>query len=310
MDDFFGAFDVVYGLLLAGALTMVAFAYKELRAARVLIILAVFLIIARWTMWSFVTEQPWWIRGIVGALFGASILGAIPALYSWTKEKGGPAPANTNSPGTQVPVANAPAPALPPAAPPQPTQSGSTPANQPHGSVGIYLGPDSRGEKYRIRDGIFGFPTGVESHGSDDTIDSPTISRDPMPPGYRPPAPSIPPIIDQSLTMLTNAQLRDRFNALNVRLLAIQQFHGKEMFNRPFMEEHKRFTKHFDEVRPKALAIRNELLRRLNQPLVWDLETATDIVNPDTPLAGPTPVSDLAKTLAVLAARLPADSGH
>jgi hypothetical protein len=88
MGDVFTAFDVVYGLLAAGALAMVAFAHKELKAARVLIILVGVLMSLRWIMWSFSTEQPWQVRSLVGAVIGALILGGLPALYSWARERG------------------------------------------------------------------------------------------------------------------------------------------------------------------------------------------------------------------------------
>jgi hypothetical protein len=88
MADVFTAFDVVYGLLAAGALAMVAFAHRELRAARLLIILAALLLSARWIMWSFVTDQSWPARSLIGAMFGALILGGLPTLYSWARDRG------------------------------------------------------------------------------------------------------------------------------------------------------------------------------------------------------------------------------
>jgi hypothetical protein len=90
MPDVFIAMDILYTLLAAGALAMIAFAQKELRAARVLIVLVGFLVTTRWIMWAFTTDQPWYLRSLVGALFGAFLLGALPALYSWAKAKSSP----------------------------------------------------------------------------------------------------------------------------------------------------------------------------------------------------------------------------
>jgi hypothetical protein len=90
MEQLFIAFDIVYTLLAAGALAMIAFAHREMRAARIMVGLAAALIAARWTMWAFATEQPWWVRAIVGGLFGGLLLAALPALYSWAQERGAP----------------------------------------------------------------------------------------------------------------------------------------------------------------------------------------------------------------------------
>lgn len=67
---------------------MVAFAHRELRAARILIIFVAILVASRWTMWAFATDQPWYVRSIVGALFGALLLGGLPMLYAWAKQRG------------------------------------------------------------------------------------------------------------------------------------------------------------------------------------------------------------------------------
>lgn len=66
---------------------MVAFAQKELRAARILIILAGIVISARWLMWAFETEVPWWGRAIAGAAIGALMLAGLPALWKWSRER-------------------------------------------------------------------------------------------------------------------------------------------------------------------------------------------------------------------------------
>jgi hypothetical protein len=88
MGEVFAALDVVYTLLAAAALALTPFAHRELRAAQVLFIVIAVLIGTRWTMWAFSTDQTWIIRSIIGALFGAVLLGGLPALYSWAKERG------------------------------------------------------------------------------------------------------------------------------------------------------------------------------------------------------------------------------
>lgn len=107
MDSIIAAIDFVIAVLLAAALAMVAFAHRELRAARLMLLIAATYTIARWLMWSFSTDQPWIVRGIVGAIVGALILGGLPALYKWAKERGEPIKKE------QLPTLSASVPSLP-----------------------------------------------------------------------------------------------------------------------------------------------------------------------------------------------------
>lgn len=66
---------------------MIAFSHKEHQAARLMLIAVAILTILRWVMWSITTESPWWVRGILGAAFGALLLILVPALWQWSKEK-------------------------------------------------------------------------------------------------------------------------------------------------------------------------------------------------------------------------------
>jgi len=191
---------------------------------------------------------------------------------------------------------------LQPAAPPGPQKS-----------TGIYLGPNADNNKFNIRTGIFGFEVGVESHGRNNTIDAPTVSKDAMPPGYRPPPATIPPIIDQSLVGIPNSELKAKVTVLVEKLNTIQQQHNQRFSlgtatATSFRAEYDRFKAEFDVVRQEARAVRNEMLRRLDQPLTWEIKIATDLVEEGTPLAGPSPVSELANNLTMLVAHLPSDA--
>jgi hypothetical protein len=81
------AIDSAWTILLAGALAMVALSSRELKAARLVLTIAVVLFIIRWIMWGFSTDASWTIRAVVGAIVGALILAGLPALYKWAKEK-------------------------------------------------------------------------------------------------------------------------------------------------------------------------------------------------------------------------------
>src|SRR5713101_3624491 len=87
MEDTFIAFDTIAAFLLAGCLAMAMFSRRELRVARLLLALCTIALAARWIIWAMVITNPWWIRAFVGAIFGAAILGGVPALWKWSKEK-------------------------------------------------------------------------------------------------------------------------------------------------------------------------------------------------------------------------------
>jgi hypothetical protein len=87
MDSVFTALDFAATLLVAGALAMIAFAHKELKAARLMLSIAAAGIIARWVMWSFSGDHHWITRSTVGAIVGALLLGGFPALYRWASER-------------------------------------------------------------------------------------------------------------------------------------------------------------------------------------------------------------------------------
>jgi hypothetical protein len=87
MGDVYTALDWVGALLIAGALAMIAFAHKELKAARLMLLAGAGLTIMRWIIWSFTTDAPWPWRAFLGAIFGALILAAVPALWHWSIER-------------------------------------------------------------------------------------------------------------------------------------------------------------------------------------------------------------------------------
>lgn len=89
MESVFTALDTVFGLLFAGALSMIAFTHRELKAARLILVLAAVLLAARWSMWAILTQTPWWGRAIAGAVVGGVILGGLPALWHWSRERAG-----------------------------------------------------------------------------------------------------------------------------------------------------------------------------------------------------------------------------
>ena len=66
---------------------MIAFAQRELKATRIILVVCAVSIIARWTMWSFIAETPWWGRSLVGGIVGALVLGGLPALWTWSLER-------------------------------------------------------------------------------------------------------------------------------------------------------------------------------------------------------------------------------
>jgi hypothetical protein len=87
MESLFAALDTVCGLVVTGAVAMIAFAHRELKAARLLLGIASLTLVIRWDMWSFVTATRWWGRALVGALIGALIVAGLPSLWMWSKER-------------------------------------------------------------------------------------------------------------------------------------------------------------------------------------------------------------------------------
>lgn len=87
MGDAFIALDSVAGFLFAAALAMVVFTHRELRAVRLLLLLCSIIFSLRWIYWAMLVNHPWWMRALVGAIVGSAILGGIPSLWKWSKEK-------------------------------------------------------------------------------------------------------------------------------------------------------------------------------------------------------------------------------
>ena len=87
MDSLYTAVDYICAILVTGVLGMITFSHKEHQAARLMLLVAGGLTIVRWTVWSINTESPWWIRGIIGGLLGATLLILMPALWNWSKAK-------------------------------------------------------------------------------------------------------------------------------------------------------------------------------------------------------------------------------
>lgn len=80
MGDLCTVVDWAAGIFLAGALTMIAF--EEQNAARAMLVAAASLTVVRWIMWSLITDSPWWLRGIIGAVIGAVLLTLVPSLWA------------------------------------------------------------------------------------------------------------------------------------------------------------------------------------------------------------------------------------
>lgn len=114
MVDFFSVLDWIAALLFGGALGMTALGTKELNAARLMIWAALVISILRWTMWAFASDQPWYVRALVGGALGAFLLAAIPAALHWIAAKqpavspneSQSAPAPTPPPTTTSPPAD------------------------------------------------------------------------------------------------------------------------------------------------------------------------------------------------------------
>jgi len=87
MSEIFTLLDWVGALLIAGALAMTALTHKEIPAVRNLLLIGAGLTVLRWLMWAFSTDTSWPLRSLAGALIGALLLGALPALWQWAREK-------------------------------------------------------------------------------------------------------------------------------------------------------------------------------------------------------------------------------
>jgi hypothetical protein len=87
MGDLYLLGDFVAALLVGGGYAMIAITHKEHRSARLLFVLAAIIFAARWVMWAFTTDTPWWGRSIAGAVIGALIAGGLPALLQWSKSR-------------------------------------------------------------------------------------------------------------------------------------------------------------------------------------------------------------------------------
>jgi hypothetical protein len=124
MENFFLALDAAYGILVPGGLSMIAFTHKEMKAARVTLMIAAVVLSFRWLMWGFVTDTPWWGRSLVGAVVGALVLGGLPAVWMWSKERETPAP----SPGAPISATTPPPRSAPAPQPASPTVAAPVPS--------------------------------------------------------------------------------------------------------------------------------------------------------------------------------------
>lgn len=89
MEIIFYAADSVYGLLflVAGVLAALEPKRDHLRITRNLVLIGSALVAARWSAWAITTDQPWEIRGIVGALMGAALFVLVPGVLHWLAER-------------------------------------------------------------------------------------------------------------------------------------------------------------------------------------------------------------------------------
>jgi hypothetical protein len=148
---------------------MTALSPREISLARVLVWIAAAIFAIRWGVWAITTDQPWYVRMMVGGLAGAFLLGAIPPALRWISERSqsefipkpdiGVAPAaeilnpppfipvpqatsviNEAAPGSasqQAPTASDVPKSSGPVAPPSATAIASSPRSS--GAVGLYI---------------------------------------------------------------------------------------------------------------------------------------------------------------------------
>ena len=89
MADFFTLLDWIAALLFGGALAMVALSEQEIKIARWIVWAAAALFMTRWIMWGFTTDQPLWIRLLIGAFVGAFVAGVLPPSLKWITQHEG-----------------------------------------------------------------------------------------------------------------------------------------------------------------------------------------------------------------------------
>ena len=103
MEGLYTAIDWLTGILVAGLLTMIGFSSTQQYAVRWLLAVISVLTIFRWVMWSALTEVRWEIRGMIGAILGATLLILVPLLWnarSGANEPSPPASASAVPSGT------------------------------------------------------------------------------------------------------------------------------------------------------------------------------------------------------------------
>ncbi|MEX0851814.1 MAG: hypothetical protein WD036_00815 [Bauldia sp.] len=105
MENLYLVADLIYGLLFAGAIGMTALTSRELLAARLMVIVAAFLMAARWGIWAVMTDQPWNVRALIGALVGGFLFVVVPMALHWIDQK----VANTEAPPEKTTQEAAPA---------------------------------------------------------------------------------------------------------------------------------------------------------------------------------------------------------
>jgi hypothetical protein len=87
MADLLSAVDWISALLFAGAIGMTALTHREIRYARLVVLIATILLGLRWGAWALMSDQSWVIKSLVGACVGAFIFGAIPPALTWIRSK-------------------------------------------------------------------------------------------------------------------------------------------------------------------------------------------------------------------------------
>ena len=109
MEGLYTAIDWLTGILVAGLLTMIGFSSTQQYAVRWLLAVISVLTIFRWVMWSALTEVRWEIRGMIGAILGATLLILVPLLWnarSGANEPSPPASASAVPSGTSEPASS------------------------------------------------------------------------------------------------------------------------------------------------------------------------------------------------------------
>lgn len=87
MESVFSALDWLSATLVGTAWAFIVLAHREMRAARITLVLAACVVVVRWGAWAMITNEPWFIRATIGALFGSLLFAGLPAAWRWSQDR-------------------------------------------------------------------------------------------------------------------------------------------------------------------------------------------------------------------------------